>query len=125
MVTGGRDYADKDRVYEVLDQAHAENPIGKLIHGKAKSGADVLANEWAEERGVSVKPFPADWNRYKKAAGVIRNQEMVNFGPDIVIAFPGGTGTADAMRRARLRRIPVIEVTKDRIIRRMQTEYLI
>lgn len=121
MVTGGRDYADKERVYEVLDQAHAENPIGLLIHGKAK-GADKLAQQWAWEHGIPEKPFPADWVQFRKAAGPIRNQEMVDFGPDIVVAFPGDTGTADATRRARLRRIPVLEVTKTQIIRRMSAE---
>lgn len=121
MVTGGRDYADKERVDEVLDRCHAENPISLLIHGKAP-GTDTLCKEWAWEHGVPEKPFKADWRRFNKAAGPIRNQEMVDFGPHCVIAFPGGTGTADATRRARLRRIPVIEVTKTQIIRRMSAD---
>ena len=64
--------------------------IGKditIIHGAAR-GADSIAGNIAKEFGFKVKEFPADWNKYKKAAGPIRNKQMLDEGkPDLVIAF--------------------------------------
>jgi len=46
-------------------------------------------------------PFPADWSRHGKSAGPIRNRQMLIEGrPDIVVAFPGGKGTANMIKQA-------------------------
>lgn len=68
------------------------------------------ARDWAIGAGIKATPFPAKWSTYGNAAGPIRNQEMVDTKPDIVVAFPGGTGTADAVRRARSAGIEVLEI---------------
>ena len=59
-----------------------------LIHGAAP-GADELASWFADDSPViEPLPFPADWDRYGKSAGYIRNQQMLDEGkPDLVIAF--------------------------------------
>ena len=86
-----------------------------MIAGEA-SGADFLAkvfalDEYGDIEAVSYKGFPADWKKHGKAAGGIRNQQMLDEGkPDLVIAFPGGTGTADMIRRARKAGVEVVEV---------------
>jgi hypothetical protein len=55
--------------------------------------------------------FPAQWDRYGEAAGPIRNAWMLEFGkPDLVVAFPGGRGTADMISKARKAGIEVCEV---------------
>lgn len=100
LVCGGRRYANRAFVYSVLDRYRKEVPIDCIIHGAA-AGADTLAGEWALDRGVSVVTFPAAWEAHGRAAGAIRNGRMLREGrPDIVVAFPGGTGTADMVRRA-------------------------
>ena len=112
LVCGGRYYANKDLLFRVLDTAHAANPIVLLIHGGA-SGADALADEWQKQRMVRTRRYNADWLRHGKAAGPIRNQLMLDDGkPDLVIAFPGGRGTADMVRRADAAGVPVVRVTK-------------
>lgn len=111
MVCGGRDYDNQVQLYSVLDDIHANTPIKKLIHGNGR-GADMLAQMWANERGVNVTSFPAEWGKYNKAAGPIRNQAMVDDGPHLVVAFPGGSGTADSVTRARRRGLPVIMVPR-------------
>ena len=59
------------------------------------------------ERGVAE----ADWAKHGRKAGPIRNQRMIDEGrPDLVVAFPGGTGTADMVERARVAGIRVIEI---------------
>ena len=71
-----------------------------LIHGAAR-GADSLAGEWASTRAVPVKIFPADWQTHGRSAGHIRNAQMLREGkPDLVVAFPGGRGTADMVAKA-------------------------
>lgn len=101
LACGGRDYTDRERVYQVLDQVHAKRGIALLIHGAAR-GADNLAGDWAKARGVEAAPYPADWTRDGRAAGPIRNQRMLDEGkPGGVVAFPGGTGTAHMIRISR------------------------
>src|SRR5690606_23679369 len=81
-----------------------------IIHGAA-SGADTLAELWAEKMALGRHRFPAQWDKYGKAAGPIRNQAMIDKGkPQFVIAFPGGRGTADMIRRAREAGIDVAEI---------------
>jgi hypothetical protein len=110
VVFGGRAYADRETLFLVLDQHHARREFSVLIEGEAP-GADTLSREWAESRAVDVEPFPADWKKHGRAAGPIRNQQMIDQGrPDLGIAFPGGRGTADMTKRLRVAGIPVIEV---------------
>ena len=111
IVCGGRTYKDRATVFEELDRIVRERgPIDVIIHGESK-GADRLANLWAEARNITVIAVPADWERYKRAAGPIRNRKMItDHAPDLVIAFPGGTGTANMIGLAHLAFLEVIEV---------------
>ncbi len=113
IVCGGRDFNDGEFVWSTLSDFYAERPISVVIHGAA-SGADEQAMIWAQmmakAHGVKHAPFAADWGRHGKAAGPMRNQRMIDEGrPDFVIAFPGGRGTADMVRRARAAGLPVFE----------------
>ena len=110
LVCGGRDYRDKTRLSRVLDFVHKERGIGVLIHGAAR-GADTLAAEWARVAGVQTEAFPADWATHGKKAGPIRNQQMLDEArPDAVVAFPGGSGTADMIARSKAAGLPVWEL---------------
>jgi len=81
-----------------------------LIHGGAR-GADRAADEWAVVSWVVVEEYKADWKNDGRAAGPIRNQRMLDLGkPDLVIAFPGGRGTADMVKRARKAGVEVMEI---------------
>lgn len=101
LVCGGRDYADHARVHEVLDKLHREAGIDVIIEGGAR-GADRWAYQWADSSGVDTATFEADWENQGSFAGPMRNKRMLEEGrPDLVIAFPGGRGTADMVRKAR------------------------
>lgn len=107
LVCGGRDFQYKGLVRRVLIQSGAT----EVIHGGCRTGADKLADEVAREMGVPVTVYAAMWQVYGRRAGPMRNQLMLDQGkPDLVIAFPGGTGTADMVRRARKTGVRVIEV---------------
>ncbi len=99
IVCGGRDYTDSDAIRQRITQLQAVKPMAVIIHGAAP-GADLLTGHIAGTLGYRVEAYPADWARHGKAAGPIRNQEMLNAGADLVIAFPGGRGTQDMINRA-------------------------
>ena len=101
MITGGRDYINEARIYQVLDAAVERLGLTELIHGACPTGADAIASQWARERGIGQRAMPADWDKHGKAAGPIRNQAMIDLRPKHVIAFPGNSGTKDAVKRAR------------------------
>lgn len=113
LVCGGRDYGDLKRFVEEMDRIDRELPkpgITHLISGCAP-GADTLALQWSVKWDLPVSMFHADWRQHGNAAGPIRNQRMLDEGkPDLVVAFPGGRGTADMVRRAKAAGLKVIEV---------------
>lgn len=117
LVCGGRGYQDRDRVFEVLDRVAAKHGPLTVIHGACQDrdgnmrGADRWAHEWAVDRGHDVIPRPADWDRYGKAAGMIRNRQMRDEEhPEAVVAFPGKTGTKGMKDLAWEKMIPVWEI---------------
>lgn len=112
LVTGSRIVsADAfELIYYTLRayRLHFGNRPFVIVHGGAR-GTDSVAAQWASEtQGVEPEPHPADWNLHGKAAGPIRNQEMVDLGADICLAFPSGgsIGTWDCLKRAALAGIP-------------------
>lgn len=111
LVCGGRDFKDWALLEKILDQYLERVP--HIIHGDAK-GADSLSDNWAYLNNLPCTRYPALWKKHGKAAGPIRNQQMLDESdPDLVIAFPGGVGTADMISRARKASVPVIEVEKE------------
>lgn len=110
VVCGGRDYGDRDALFDALDAIHRESPITALAHGGAK-GADALAGFWAASSGIWTEEFRADWDAHGRAAGPIRNGKMLReFKPDLVVAAPGGRGTADCCRQAMGMGIRVVQI---------------
>lgn len=109
LVCGGRNFGNRWWLYTALDALHDWKPIDVLIHGDAR-GADHLAGEWARDRKVPCRRYPADWEKHGKSAGPRRNQQMLDEGrPDLVMAFPGGAGTRDMVTRAKRAGIRVDE----------------
>lgn len=100
--------------YVLLEQAVAEAGIipSCIIHGDA-TGVDKLGARYADAHAIPQLKFPADWNKHGRAAGPIRNGEMVNFakqsGPCILIAIWDGIskGTFDCIKKAHAAEIPV------------------
>jgi hypothetical protein len=112
LICGGRDYADYGALSAWLDHFSGETPIAVVIHGGAL-GADSMAEQWAQERGIAVLRFDADWQKHGRAAGPIRNKQMLDEGnPDLVLAFPGGRGTANMIEQSKARGVPVIRADK-------------
>lgn len=103
LVCGGRDYWDHERVTQELDRIAALNTIDVLLQGGA-NGADALARAWADSRG-GIQVVTYHYVRgleNPRSGGPMRNAWMLSHGkPDLVLAFPGGNGTADVVAKAK------------------------
>jgi hypothetical protein len=108
LICGGRNFKDLPFLDRTLDALHAKRPFSAVIHGGAR-GADEMAHFWAGATGVCTEVYHADWRKHGKAAGPRRNQRMLDEAtPDLVVAFPGGAGTTDMVKRARKAGVQVI-----------------
>jgi hypothetical protein len=110
LVCGGRDFDNRAMLNAALDRLHAERVFSLVIAGGAR-GADTLAEDWANARGIACDVYRGDWEGLGRKAGPIRNKQMLDEGkPDLVVAFPGGRGTAHMVRIAREAGVEVVEV---------------
>jgi hypothetical protein len=109
LVCGSRDWTSESVIWDALRSYKVGMPDDPLIiHGAAR-GADELAAWIAESMDLPVKAFPADWKTHGKRAGFLRNIQMLDENPDLVIAFQrnGSRGTQHTIDNARKRGIPV------------------
>lgn len=111
VVTGGRDYNDKEHLWDTLNRVHENRGPITVIRNGGMTGADALSSRWAYYAKVDTECFGAQWRNYGDAAGPIRNQTMLHRLPlaDLVVAFPGGAGTRNCVRQARQLGIEVWE----------------
>jgi hypothetical protein len=109
LVCGGRDYTDKSFLWSWLDCFEKTNVITHVITGGA-TGADALASAWASERGIQQVIVPANWRVHGNSAGPKRNRAMAELKPSLVVAFPGGKGTASMLAIARELNLNVLEI---------------
>ena len=84
IIAGGRDFNNRTIMFSILSK-HINNMYDTVISGDAR-GADALGTEWAMHFQIPVKHFPAQWDKYGKSAGFIRNAEMGDEA-DALIAF--------------------------------------
>ncbi len=127
LVTGSREYAHEWLVDGILDAIECKAASASehlwIVAGEAR-GADRIAKEWAVVHGnvnsrVHYVGYPADWDEHGKAAGSIRNQQMIDAGATVVVAFKNGFdhtlsrgGTEDCVRRAQKAGIPTYLIEK-------------
>jgi hypothetical protein len=107
IVCGGRDYDNFARVCTTLDAVARKHPNGFVVVQGGAPGADGLARQWCQSRKVECVTYAADWGKHGRAAGPLRNQQMLDAGADGLVAFPGGRGTADMVKRAENAGVPV------------------
>lgn len=114
LICGATYFTDFDKLHEEILKILAEKKLNNItiISGMAK-GADTLAVQFAELYDIPCLKFPADWARYGKGAGPVRNQQMLDEGkPDLIIAFPmqSSRGTRDMINRGLMEDVEVIVI---------------
>lgn len=115
LITGSRTWSSEAIIENEIATAMYEAKVASsgevtLVVGGAR-GADQIAQRYGEEAGMNIELHAADWDHYGKAAGPIRNQEMVDSGADICLAFllPSSKGARDCADRAKKAGIEVRE----------------
>ncbi len=125
LVSGSRDWQEAFAIWTFLDGLEAREDLAGepliVIQGGAK-GADRVAAEWTWVRSdhSNHPEFKADWNKHGKAAGPIRNQQMLDEGkPDLVLAFKDNFnwkldkgGTEDMVKRAKAAGVPTYVISR-------------
>jgi hypothetical protein len=118
LVTGDRNWTSyevvRNTLVAIMEEFAVEGQPLTLIHGAAK-GADTIAGEIADGLDFKVVPVPADWERYGKAAGPIRNLNMLDMLPELVLAFhndlENSKGTRNCVEEAKKRDVPVLVIS--------------
>lgn len=105
LVCGSRDWS---RLAKIAARMNALPDGSIVMHGGAR-GADRIAANYAEGLGLGVEEYRADWQRHGRKAGIVRNLDMLDAKPDLVIAFwdGGSRGTRHTIEEAERRGIPV------------------
>lgn len=106
IICGGRDFSNYDYLCISMDQCRKWWNLTTIITGGAR-GADTLGHRWAVSRKLDTEVYPADWDRFGKGAGFIRNELMLSMGPSVVIAYKGGNGTEHMINISRQANVPV------------------
>jgi hypothetical protein len=108
LVCGSRVWPFPDQIEEKILELQSKHKDLVVLQGKAR-GADQIAEEICLIHNIPCQSFPADWQRYGKSAGFIRNVQMLDEKPDLVLAFrwANSVGTSHTLREAHKRNIPV------------------
>lgn len=114
LVTGSRDWDDIEAIHEALFEVSREYSVDGivLVHGACPTGADAIADKlWRalpQDTAPMLELHAADWQKYGRRAGPIRNRKMVDLGADICLAFIKNSsgGAENALRLARNAGIP-------------------
>ena len=105
IICGGRDFADKKLCFDSLGRLLSEYEAMEIVSGHAR-GADLFGEEYARIHGLKLTVFKADWKKYGRGAGPVRNRQMLEYalkGTAVIIAFWDGKskGTKNMIDQAR------------------------
>jgi hypothetical protein len=121
LISGDRDWYNVKLIREWLKKLKSEG-FDTIIEGEAR-GADIISRMSGEDLGFKIldrdsktKGFPAEWNKFHRAAGPIRNSEMLKIGkPELVVAFHNSIetskGTKNMINQAVKAKIKIILVS--------------
>jgi hypothetical protein len=121
LLTGSRTWDRPDVIHSRLDAmraaAEANGYEFVLVHGGCPKGADLIGHQWALYTGTPCEVYPADWRRYGRSAGAVRNSMMIDTKPDEVIGFlrDNSGGTSGCLNEARARGLRVTQVDYDEV----------
>lgn len=116
VVCGTRAYDDETHVFKALDQLTRKwNKEDIAIVTGGAEGPDKIAEQWSFKRMVTRVIFHADWQKYGKQAGMIRNSEMAKYGTHCVAFWDGeSVGTRDMIRKAKKQglKVKIIDIAE-------------
>ena len=113
IVAGSRTITHYPTVRNSINQVLRENQIkvSEIVSGHA-GGVDKLGEEYAERNFIPLKVFPADWGKYKKQAGFIRNAEMAEYADALIAIWDGkSNGTKHMIKMAEKKNLETFIIT--------------
>ena len=111
IIAGGRDFKNYVFLRDMMDKLLRNyNPDDIEIvsgcqvskYGYARWGADYFGEKYAEEKGIDLKRFPADWDKFGRAAGPLRNREMAEYGTHCALFWDGKSKESKSMKELAL-----------------------
>lgn len=111
IIAGCRDFTDRFIIYEGIDAFITEYGMPHCIIEGGATGVDQIAGEYAREHNIPLQIFKADWNKYGRAAGPIRNEKMAKHGTHLLAFWDGESrGTKNMIETAERYGLPVCVV---------------
>jgi hypothetical protein len=107
IIAGSRDINDVQLVERAIQESGFV--ITEVVCGMAR-GVDTIGRLWAERNKIHVAHFPADWNRFGKRAGHLRNAEMADYAEALICIHHDSPGSLDMVQLARARGLKIYEV---------------
>ena len=102
IIAGSRNFTDYQKLKKECDQFLQNQKIIEIVSGCHYKGADKLGIQYANEKGFNLIKFPADWNKFGKAAGPKRNEQMANYADGLIAFWDGNSrGTKNMIKLAR------------------------
>ena len=100
IIAGSRSVPERDKILanqikEILSQI-GDNTDIEIVSGRAR-GADMLGESVAVHNNYIIKRFPADWNKYGKSAGYIRNKQMAEYSTHLIAIWDGASRGTKSM----------------------------
>jgi len=89
IIAGSREFSDFNLLREKCEEIISSEEV-EIVSGTAK-GADKMGEEYAKAKGYQIKRFPANWNKYGKSAGYLRNKEMAEYADSAIIFWDGSS----------------------------------
>lgn len=97
IIAGSRTISDYNIIKSAVEQSNWKNKITLIISGGAR-GTDQLGEKFAQEHKINMARFPANWKKYGKVAGYIRNKQMAEYGDALIACWDGkSSGTKDML----------------------------
>lgn len=122
IIAGSRSITDYDLIFKIISESPFS--ITKVISGTAK-GVDQLGEKFAKEHGIDLELFPADWDKYGKKAGYLRNMEMAENADALIAIYDGKSkGTEHMINIAKRRGLPSFVYDINKPTFNLQLEYI-
>jgi hypothetical protein len=107
IIAGGRDFDNYNLLKSTCDKIITDKENSEVVCGMAK-GADLLGKKWADENNIPVVEFPANWTKYGKSAGPVRNIEMADYATHLIAFWDGESkGTKHMIDTAKKKHLKV------------------
>ena len=108
IIAGGRTFTNYQKLKQTCDEFLQDQKNIEIVSGAYYRGADKLGEQYAKERGYKLTQFPADWNKYGRAAGPKRNEQMANYADTLVAFWDGESkGTLNMIKLANQNKLSV------------------